>query len=256
MPLHTPLPEAVGSWDCAKTAHESMTLLTLRRALETAQAKTPRYSGGILLHGIQLSTLPAWDMPGHADPHEAPPGVQEFLRGVSWPEDAPGRRFESRTCRVSRALEWSLLAVELALGQKPSSPVPSRGEGLQFFLQSACTWQLQTLVDTRDVPRRAAGILLHLIQDACCPGPLAQAQDGSRPGSTLRQKMEQTLGALPAIETGARLLQMIDMCSPPSAIMQFLEQNVFALESSPPPPLSPNVTGWTHQARKHTHTQT
>ncbi|SEL31953.1 hypothetical protein SAMN05444354_105207 [Stigmatella aurantiaca] len=233
MPLHQPFPEAVGTWDCTKTVHDSMTLLTLRRALETAQAKNPHYTGGLLLGGIALGSLPEWDMNGYANPQETPPGAQEFLRGVSWPEESRGTCLELKTCRVSKVFEGARLAVELALGQKASS-APPRCEGLQFFLQSSCTWQFQTLLNTRDVPRRAAGILLHLIQDSFCHGPFSPP-----PGTTLRQKMEHTLGALPAIETGARLLQMLDMSSHTSAIMRFLEQNVFALASSLPPALPP-----------------
>ncbi|WP_093525189.1 hypothetical protein [Stigmatella erecta] len=209
-----------------------MTLLTLRRALETAQAKNPRYTGGRLLGGIALGSLPEWDMPGSTGPREPPPGAQEFLRGVSWPEESRVTCVELKTCRVSKVFEGSRLAVELALGQKAPS-CPPRCEGLQFFLQSACTWQFQTLLNTRDVPRRAAGILLHLIQDSFCHGPFSPPR-----GTTLRQNMEHTLGALPAIETGARLLQMIDMSSHTSAIMRFLEQNVFALASSLPPVLA------------------
>jgi hypothetical protein len=254
MPLHQPFPEAVGAWDCAKTVHESMTLLTLRRALETAQAKNPRYTGGALLSGIPLGALPAWDLAGFACAQEAPSGVQEFLRGVSWPEGSRGKCSELKACRVSQVFEWSRLAVEFALGQKTPTAA-SRCEGLQFFFQSACTWQFQTLLDTRDVPRRAAGILLHLVQDSFCHDFLAQAQDGSPPGKTLRQKMEHTLGALPAIETGARLLQMIDMASHTSVVMRFLEQNVFALsEDRSGPPVA--VTGWKPQAHRHTHTHT
>ncbi|ADO68886.1 hypothetical protein [Stigmatella aurantiaca] len=216
-----------------------MTLLTLRRALETARAKSPSYAGGPLLHGIDLTALPRWDAEDYADPREAPLKAQEFLRGVSWPEAPPSLSGlgEFKPGRLSKVLEWSRFAVELALGKVDSGPqfqlLASRFEGTQVFLKGPCTWGLKPILASH-APHRAAGILLHLIQDSFSHGPAEPTADVPLPGKTLRQRMENTQGALPAIETGARLIQMIEASSPIDAIMRFLDQNVFKLAGSLP----------------------
>ncbi|ADO72039.1 hypothetical protein [Stigmatella aurantiaca] len=316
MPLH----EIAGPWDKTEPVHENMTLLTLRTALEALQKANASYAGGMILTGIELRTLPNWDAEDYVDPTDAPTKAQEFLRGVTWPDDPKGWLFDSArgttnyssglrwykefsngsvsddTALIKRShygdlqfihamavqggeaaaatkkkiLEWSNFAIELALGKiDPETEIqqlPTRFESIQLFFRGHYSWKIKSLLagnESRgkqltklDVRQRATGILLHLIQDSFSHSHVERKQDGSiqqfhdygsqdqhkhsekdhmGEGKTLRERMEHTLGALSAIDTGAKLVQLIDTSASIATLTAFLNETVFKLASSVAP---------------------
>lgn len=95
MSFRKPAHEIGGPWNATLPVHENMTLLALKRALEAGQKKSSSYKGGILLSGVDLKELPTGEGKDYVDPKDAPLSTQEFLRGVTWPDDPKGWLFDT-----------------------------------------------------------------------------------------------------------------------------------------------------------------
>lgn len=108
MSFSAPAHEIASPWNFTLPVHENMTLLALRSAFEAGQKQDSAYKGGPLLKGVKLKELPSGDSKDYVDPKDAPLSTQEFLRGVTWPDDPKGWLFDTArgTHNYSSGLDW------------------------------------------------------------------------------------------------------------------------------------------------------
>lgn len=108
MSFRRPAHEIGGPWNKTLPVHENMTLLALKRVFDTQSKKNAPYKGGILLSGVDSKELPDGRGKSYVDPKDAPLSTQEFLRGVTWPDDPKGWLFDSArgTTNYSSGTMW------------------------------------------------------------------------------------------------------------------------------------------------------
>jgi len=119
-----------GPWNIGDPVHETLTLLSIRTAIEQHKSK------GNLLAGVALSKLPSWNS---KTDHTRTAGasdksLHQFLRGVIWPDDPEGLFFNNKkdVYNFSTGLGWGA-----ALKKDPSKPenitARSHHGDLQYF---------------------------------------------------------------------------------------------------------------------------
>jgi hypothetical protein len=104
-----------GPWNIGDPVHETLTLLSIRIAIEQHK------STGNLFAGVALSKLPTWDSKtAHAmTASGADKSLHQFLRGVIWPDDPEGLFFNNRkdVYNFSTGFTW-----HAAFKKDPSNP--------------------------------------------------------------------------------------------------------------------------------------
>lgn len=177
-----------------------------------------------------------------------------FLHGMA----SQGTKPEETRARV---LAWSRFCVDVATGRLHRDTLLSQVPGLaDLFRKGQRQWTVADLfagskggsrnLSDEALRQRAAGSLLHLIQDSWCAAHTErdeqgrvtrfnsyQGQDHARhsagdvlaTGSTLADHLDRTPGTRQAVEQGAKALERIDQGESTSRILEWLSDEVFAV---------------------------
>jgi len=155
-----------------------------------------------------------------------------------------------------KVLAWAGFLADVATGRTrgrmPLSTVPA----VAGLFPSRPTVAELTLLPTNapdlHVRQRAAGALLHLLQDSHCPGHTRRSETGAilafrdysaddhdkveharhdswGRGATLRERITNTIGAAEAIAQGAELLALLNRNPTKQAVIKHLREEVFPL---------------------------
>ena len=176
---------------------------------------------------------------------------------------------ESAKDTKEKMIQWARLNVELSLGSiRPDTQIKDIAEDKFCIIKEIFSahkfWSFRQLfsgqgkwvkeVKDEHIQHRAVGILLHMIQDSFAEGH-AERENGSGailqfheyssqdshkhgskdqfgPGTTLKQRLEKTSGAMPAIQAGAQVVLMIDRRDSVETIKKHLDEQVFRLSDN------------------------
>jgi hypothetical protein len=282
--------------------HEIETLVAVRTAIERINKEGGKPGG--LLGGADVSggNVPALEATKvDFDPTKAHPSLQQFIRGVVFPDDPQGQFFsdpkstqqgpvgaigfganyvapgsltqrshegdlqffhgmatkerEKPQVTKEKILEWSAFLTELATGRlDPKGKVSSHPVASKLFPQQADQTFGQLFGYEKgadqEIRQRAAGALMHLIQDSHATGHTERNEAGQvkefhsytkqdheahgkgdkfAEGKNLGAKIKATPGMERAIEKCAVVLVMLDRGAPTAEVMKYLDEEVLAL---------------------------
>lgn len=192
-------------------------------------------------------------------------GDLQFLHAMACASGEPAEETKKKI------LFWARLNIEVAAGRlDPRTLIKNLPEhdglSMKRFFSAHWDWSFQQLLagvkagaeqlSAEDVRRRAAGVLLHLIQDSYAAGHVQRNEAGAvlqfhdyghqephrhgskdkmGPGKNLRQHIENTPGAMQAIEAGATVIMYLDSKAETQEIVEYLNQRVFGLASNVQP---------------------
>ena len=158
-----------------------------------------------------------------------------------------------------KILTWSEFLIQVATGSIGKDTIVKDVASIKDQFSEYDTLTIRQLfvaheeASETDIRQRAAGVLLHLIQDSYAEGHVQrdpktgaieefhtyEGQDEDKhaekdkfvhsKGADLKQIIDDTPGARAAVDHGIQVLMMIDQGKPVSEILKYLRENVFAL---------------------------
>lgn len=189
-------------------------------------------------------------------------GDLQFLHAMACTAGEPAEETKKKI------LFWARINIEVAAGRiDPRILIKNfpdyDGLSMKRLFSAHWDWSFQQLLagvkagaeqlSAEDVRRRAAGVLLHLIQDSYAAGHVQRNEAGEvlqfhdygrqephrhgrkdkmGPGKNLKQHIENTPGAMRAIDAGAAVLMRLDSKVETQEIVEYLNQQVFKLASN------------------------
>lgn len=207
-------------------------------------------------------------------------GDLQFMHGMACSFGEPAD--ETR----KKILFWARICIEVATGRiAPQTLIKNLpdhdGFSMKRFFSAHWDWTFQQLLagvkeraeelSAQDVRQRAAGVLLHLLQDSYAAGHVQRNEEGAvqqfhdyghqeskrhghkdkmGPGKNLRQHIENTAGAMQSIEAGANVIMCLDSKVETSVIVEYLGQQVFKLASDVQPAGPGAEFGAKHPAKR------
>jgi len=155
-----------GPWNIGDPVHETLTLLSIRTAIEQHKSR------GNLFADVALSNLPSWDS---KTDHTRTAGasdksLHQFLRGVIWPDDPEGLFFNNKkdVYNFSTGLGWGA-----ALKKDPSKSENITARSHHGDLQYFHSMSPDTSMSRRDVRKKMlkwAGFLVDVSAGKIKPG--------------------------------------------------------------------------------------
>lgn len=138
-----------GPWNIGEPVHEVMTLMAIKESI-----KLNGDARGNLLEQVDKNILPSWSSPKahNLDTSKLHKSVQQFVRGVIWPDDPEGLFFDEEVWMEDFSSGVSWLA---AFNKNPKKDVNltarSHFGDLQFFHSMASKVGLSTLDTKKEV---------------------------------------------------------------------------------------------------------
>lgn len=286
--------------------HETLTLVAIRDAL--AKLSADGKTAGSLLGGVKSAKLPDRGKKGDHNKNMmfADKSVQQFIRGVVWPDDPKGYLYDepSGTGSPSTGTMWfeefdpdekdepeELIArshygdLQFLHGMAPvtkEDPKETKRKIVEWasFLTEVSTGRVTGDTKLKDIPtakrlfpanlewtvkrlfgyekakdlelrQRAAGALLHLVQDSHAEGHTERdaasgdvkefhsyehqdehkhgAKDSWAEGKTLGDRIKNTPGAERAVEKSMQVLVLLDQGASTAEVIKFLDAEVLKL---------------------------
>jgi hypothetical protein len=297
-----------GPWNLKDPVHEVLTLRVIKEALDRIAAEG--WTAGGLLGGVDATGIPELSSKkGHnlAPEKHINKSLQQFIRGVVWPDDPRGLLFDepAGTTDYSTGIAWYREFTPKKVTDSKALTARSHFGDLQFlhgmatqdgelaymtaekmrawarFLADVSTGQIDPddKVDAHQTPsllfpahrditiktlfghetatdaetrQRAAGALMHLIQDSHAQGHVDRdpktghvrefhaygtqdhdkhtAADKWAEGKDLGERIKNTPGAEAAIQKCKEVLVMLDQGKPTNEVIAYLDRTVLALD--------------------------